>query len=140
MLTHHRSFLRLLTIVLLGGTLAACTIVTDPSKASSDATSGSSGKGSAETGINQEEQIRLFAAANFDRLQKDIAAGQGEHLTAFAMLLGVPQEQRAEFFTLTQEKFLVLFPSRQVTPEEMVAALTRELSSHPQMHRLAAMP
>ena len=68
-----------------------------------------------------------------------MAKGQGDRLTAFAVLLGIPPEQQAEFFTLTQEKFSVLFPSGQVTATEMVAALTRELSSHPQIRRIVVL-
>ena len=86
--------------------------------------------------MNQQEKIQVFAAVNFDRLKEDMAKGRGEHLTSFAVLLGVPPEQQAEFFTFTQEKFSVLFPSGQVTATEMVAALTRELSSHSQIHRI----
>ena len=122
--------LRTLTVALLGYMVSACTVSTDPS---------SSTPGSSRHGMNQQEKIQVFAAVNFDRLKEDMAKGRGEHLTSFAVLLGVPPEQQAEFFTFTQEKFSVLFPSGQVTATEMVAALTRELSSHPQIHRTLAM-
>jgi hypothetical protein len=89
--------------------------------------------------MNHEEKASLFAAANFDRLKEDMAKGQGEHLTSFAMLLGIPKEQQAEFYIFTQEKFPVMFPSEQVTADEMVATLTRELSNHPQLHNIVAM-
>jgi len=125
--SYKRFFLRMLTIGLLGYTFSACF------------TSHTGGGGSSGTAIIREERIRIFAVANFDRLKEDMARGQGEHLTAFAMLLGIPQEQQAEFGAFTQKKFLVLFPSRQVTPEEMIAALTHELSSRPQIHSVVAM-
>jgi Protein of unknown function (DUF3015) len=87
----------------------------------------------------QEEKIAVVTVANFDRLKEDMARGQRDRLTAFAVLLQIPQEQQAEFFTLTQEKFPVLFPSGQVAANEMIAMLTRELSYHPQIHSILAM-
>ena len=119
-------FLGMLTIGLLGSTLWACfSVSTRDGK-----TSG------AAVAMNQEEKIAVVTVANFDRLKEDMARGRGDRLTALALLLGIPPEQQAEFFTLAQEKFSVLFPSEQVASTEMVAALTRELSSHPQIHRI----
>ena len=85
--------------------------------------------------MNQEEKIEVFAAANFDYLKADMARGQGDHLSTFALLLGIPPEQQAEFFSFTQDKFPVLFPSERVASSAMVTALTSELSRHPQIHR-----
>ncbi len=130
----------LLLALTLGLLSSSCTIVTDPTKASSDSTSSSSGKSaSPKPGVlNNEEKVRDFAAVNFERLKKDMAAGQGEHLVALASLLGVPRDQQAEFFTFAKEKFPLVVPSARVTSDEMVAALTREMAGHLQFHNLAA--
>ena len=117
----------LLIIGLLGASLAACV------------TSSAAGKSGGGVAVVREERIRNFAATNFEHLKTDIAKGQGEHLATFAALLGVPEEQQPEFFTFTQENFILLFPSPQVSPEEMVAALTRELAHVPQIHNVVAL-
>jgi hypothetical protein len=122
-------FLGMLTIGLLGSTLWACFSVS----------TGDGKTSGAAVAMNQEEKIAVVTVANFDRLKEDMARGQGDRLTAFAVLLQIPQEQQAEFFTLTQEKFPVLFPSGQVAANEMIATLTRELSYHPQIHSILAM-
>jgi len=44
----------------------------------------------------------------------------------------VPTDQQSEFFTFTKDKFLLVFPSEKVTSEDVVAALAREMSTHPQ--------
>lgn len=127
MKSYTRFFLCALMIGLLGPTLSACL------------TCHTGGGGASGGAVVQEERIRIFVATNFDRLKEDIAKGHGEHLGSLATLLGVPSDQRIEFYTFTQEKFPVLFPSPQVTAEEMVATLTRELSSQQQIHRRMAM-
>lgn len=137
MTTHDRFFLRALTLALCSAALSACTVITDPFEPSSDFTSSSSDNSSGSA--TKEDRVRVFAATNFDRLKADMAKGQGEHLISFASLLGVPPDQRATFYTFTQEKFSVLFPTQQVTPDEMVATLTHELSSHPGFHPGVAM-
>jgi len=122
----HWLFLCMLTVGLFGYTLSACIT----------ASTGDGRSSGAVVAMSQEEKITFFVATNFDRLKEDMARGRGDRLTALALLLGIPPEQQAEFFTLAQEKFSVLFPSEQVASTEMVAALTHELSSHPQIHRI----
>src|SRR5262249_14909779 len=120
--------LRLAALGLLGSTLSACL------------TTGTGGNGVSGGAVvmKQEEKIEVFAAANFEHLKADMARGQGEHLSLFAQLLGIPPEHQAEFCTFTQEKFPVLFPSEHVASTEMVATLSSELSRHPQLLRRVA--
>lgn len=125
----------------VGISVASCTVVTDPTKASSDFSSSSSGGSSKKDGALQEEKkLSDFATVNFERLKKDMAAGNGEHLAALATLLRVPQEQQPAFFAFTQEKFPVLCPSGKATANEMVTALSRELATHPRFHLLVDHP
>lgn len=136
-----RTLRRYLTILAVGWSVASCTVVTDPTKASSDFSSSSSGGSSKKDGALQEnKKLSDFATVNFARLKKDIAAGKGEHLSAFAVLLHVPPEQQPAFFAFTQEKFPVLCPSEKVTATEMIAALSRELATHPRFHLFVDQP
>ncbi len=77
--------------------------------------------------VKDEYKAQAFAAINFENLKQNMAQGQGEYLGSLGNLLGVPKEQQAEFFLLTQERYPLLIPSDETTPEEMLAALHREL-------------
>ena len=119
-------------IATLGLGAAACTVVTDPSSASSAGGSGST------TFMNRQQQIAEFAHVNLDRIKQDMSAGQGEYLASLTTLLGVESGRQPEFFTFTQAKFTVLFPSDQTTAAEMLATLSREMQAEPRFgQRLA---
>jgi len=126
-----RSALLCMTTLLV--LLPACTIkgtlkaTTDPII---DILSSTSGKTwFTEDGLVRDDQkVTLFALANFENLRQDMAAGRGEYVASFATLIGVPEERRAEFGRWTQQRFAALFPSDRTTPQQMVAALTRELT------------
>jgi len=113
-------FLRLFSVALSGLIFTSCIVSSGGSSPSKP------------TSLNSEEKVRLFASANFDRLKEDMASGQGEHLASLATLLSVPQDQQPAFFSFTKANFSLVCPSEQVTPDEMVAALTREMFTHPQ--------
>ncbi len=60
------------------------------------------------------QQINEFLLANMDNLAKDIAMGKGETLDAFAELMGIPAEQRAEFAARLQASFGRIYTSSDV--------------------------
>jgi len=55
------------------------------------------------------ERLNEFMVANMDNLARDIAMGRGETLDAFAELLSVPTEKRAEFYSQLQNGFAKIF-------------------------------
>ncbi|MGQ0530698.1 MAG: DUF3015 family protein, partial [Panacagrimonas sp.] len=61
--------------------------------------------------------------AMLDEFSADAAVGQGEALTAVAVAYGVAQEDRAAFAALTHQNFAVLFPSENVTADQVVTQL-----------------
>jgi hypothetical protein len=128
-------WLNVALIAALGLGASACTVVTDPSSGSSATTGGSS----SAAFMNRQQQTAEFAQVNLERLRNDMAAGQGEYLASLATLLGVEAGRQPEFFTFTQEKFAVLFPSDQTTAAEMLAVLNREMGADPRFgQRLAS--
>jgi len=64
----------------------------------------------------------LFANI-MNEFSEDVAAGQGEALNAVAVMMGVQPEDRDTFAQVTHENFNVLFPSENVTAEEVMASL-----------------
>lgn len=75
-----------------------------------------SGTSNCPQGLSMASNDRLneFVLANMDNLAKDIAMGKGETLDAFADLLQVPTEKRAEFNAKLQANFAKVFPSEKV--------------------------
>jgi len=60
------------------------------------------------------DQVNEFMVANMDDLARDIAQGGGETLDAFAELLGVPVEERPEFYLQLQSNFSRIYTSPDV--------------------------
>lgn len=77
-------------------------------------TSGTSNCPAGMMKISKDERLSQFVLANMDNLAKDIAMGKGETLDAFADLLQVPMEKRAEFNEKLQTNFSKIFPSEKV--------------------------
>ncbi|HBG05272.1 MAG: hypothetical protein A2075_20850 [Geobacteraceae bacterium GWC2_58_44] len=75
--------------------------------------------------------VKQFASVNLDRLQQDMARGGGEHLTAFAHLLGIKETHQPEFFRVTKQNYPKLFGSEPTTAEDMLARLNTELDAYP---------
>jgi hypothetical protein len=128
---YRRTFQLIFATVVEGMLLVSCTIVTDPTKTSSEITSSTTPNSSSKS--SPEEKAKSFTRDNFFRLKEDMALGKGEHLVSLATLLGVPEKHQAEFLTLTKEKFPAFVSSEQVTADDMFAALHRELAAHPHL-------
>jgi hypothetical protein len=80
-------------------------------------------------------EVRHYASNNFDRLAVDMARGEGEHLDAFAHLWQVDKEDRAEFTTLAQENFDVLFAHDNVTVAEFLTEFVHLMAEHETLSR-----
>jgi ABC-type enterochelin transport system substrate-binding protein len=117
----------LLTVLLL----PSCAVTTAPTEASSDtfgnttdATSdltSSTSKGDDEIETSPDVAAESFVRTNSSQLRTDMAAGGGEYLTTFAILLNVDEAKRADFYSLAKIEFNQVFVSSNTTPEEVVA-------------------
>ncbi len=87
--------------------------------------------------IMKTEKVNVFAAINFENLAQDMARGEGEHLASLATLMGVPEDQQAEFFTLAQDKYTTLIQSGETTPVAMLKALNDAMETHPVLAQLS---
>ena len=66
---------------------------------------------------------KAMVTAMFDEFSADVAVGQGETLNAVAVAYGVAKEDRAAFAELAHANFATLYPSANVTSEEVVGNL-----------------
>lgn len=119
---------------------SSCAVTSDATKGTSDTlhnttdastkfTSSTSGRDEGKS--SDAQNVKEFASINLDRLREDMARGSGEHLTAFAQLLGVRENYQAEFFAATKQNYPILFASEPTTSDEMLARLDTELAGHP---------
>lgn len=85
--------------------------------------------------VKSEYKAIAFTTLNFENLKDEMAQGRGEYLASLGTLLGVPEDQQAEFFALTREKYPILFVSERTTPGEMLAVLHQALESGPTLNK-----
>lgn len=81
--------------------------------------------------VTADARLQMFAAANLDRLARDMAQGEGETLETFAHLLGVPEPNQAQFYAFTKAHFAEIYSSDQVTEVEVLASLRSLLAQPP---------
>ena len=84
-----------------------------------------------------EHKTEFFVANTFESLAADMARGQGEHLTALAMLLGVSADHQAAFFALVQERYRDFMNQGETSPSALIKALDDAMSGHPVLAKLA---
>lgn len=77
------------------------------------------------------ERANVFAAINLDNLSQEMAQGKGEHLASLATLMGVPNEQHAAFFALTQERYTALVQDGETSSVALVKTLNDAISKSP---------
>lgn len=64
-----------------------------------------------------------FLDSNIEKVAKDMATGQGESLSTLASLLGITEEEKAHFFTVTQQNFGTIFSKADTTSKEVLESL-----------------
>jgi hypothetical protein len=79
--------------------------------------------------IRSERAQEAFAEVNFESLAQDMAKGQGEHLTAFAQLLGCSEESADELGRLTQRNYTEIFSREAMTALDLVDAVKQNIAS-----------
>jgi hypothetical protein len=89
-------------------------------------TNGCSSSGTITYGGKQMVQV----GAVMDEFSEDVASGDGEVLTAVAVTLGVSQEDRAYFKATMHDNYAEIFPTQNVTQEEVLANMWEVLGDN----------
>ena len=71
--------------------------------------------------VKNEYQRKVFVAANFDDLARDVAQGNGERLAVLAELSGVAPADRDAFYRTAQQEFTTLFGGESNADSMLVA-------------------
>lgn len=82
-------------------------------------TSGTSGCARHDIVMKQKAAL-YYAEANYQKLQSEMAEGQGEHLQAFAKLLGCQGSSAVQAGQVLQGNYDQVFTTDQVAPYEML--------------------
>ena len=74
------------------------------------------------------KEAEVFADVNLDTLRREMAAGDGEFVRAFAALLGAQGDRIPQLVGVFHANYETLFPAAETTSAEMLAALKTVLS------------
>ena len=77
--------------------------------------------------------------AELDRLQREMALGQGESLETLAYLMGVHDTDVPAFLQLTKAHFSEIFPSDDVTAGDMLTTIARLMADDQSLSKYAAL-
>ena len=83
--------------------------------------------------VTASARTRHYVSSQLDRIARDSAIGGGESLDTLATLLDVPVMDRLAFADLAQTHFDVLFPTDNVTSDEMLQTLARLMREDEQL-------
>lgn len=78
---------------------------------------------------------KSLLASLMDEFSEDAAKGQGEALTAVAVMMGVQPEDRAHFAKVTHENFAVIFPSEDATTDQVYDSLQAVMKADDQLSK-----
>lgn len=74
-------------------------------------------------------------SAIMDEFSEDVARGEGDALNTVAVLYGVEPADRPTFARVMHENFAVIFPSEDVTAQEMIASIEAVMKADPTLAR-----
>jgi hypothetical protein len=88
--------------------------------------------------VTADADLRKFASTNLDQLTVEMAAGEGEALTALASLYGIEQQDRSAFYALTQSNYGSIVDGNDVTAGEVLASIRTLNASDARLSRYVA--
>jgi len=93
-------------------------------------TSGSSGC-TKDGVLAKSKELEVFVAVNLENLKHDIAMGEGSYVNALAALLEVSKDKTSTFASLLHGSYSEIFPSSNVTANDVLASLSEQLKKRP---------
>ena len=78
--------------------------------------------------VRPPTKVRMLFMSSLDNLAVDMARGDGETLDSLASLLAVEDQDRSRFFSALQNNFVRIFPSENVTAEEVLVSMNAVLA------------
>lgn len=72
--------------------------------------------------VQKEREAEYFAEANYQKLQSEMAEGKGEHIVAFAKIMGCSDAAASKAGAILQNNYERVFSSDKVPPGKMLEA------------------
>ncbi|MEW6776281.1 MAG: DUF3015 family protein [Bdellovibrionota bacterium] len=85
--------------------------------------------------VKLEREQEMFVEVNHDHIARDMAAGEGEFLTAFADVLGCGEDLHGQFASTTKAHYGEIFASDATTPAETLQSVKGLLRSDAQLSK-----
>ena len=83
--------------------------------------------------INSSAKIGMFTGSNMERLAQNMSAGHGEVLATLADLMGIQDQDKAEFYAMTQKNFAKIFPDDKTTAEHVITSVKAGMAEDTQL-------
>jgi len=77
-------------------------------------------------------------SAIMNEFSEDVARGEGDALNTVAVVYGVEAQDRDQFAKVMHENFTTLFPSEEVTAEEMMASIESLMKADAELNKYVA--
>jgi len=85
--------------------------------------------------VRSPTKVKMLMISSLDNLAADVARGQGETLESLAALMAVAPDDKARFFASLQGDFGRIFPSEDVTVDEVIVSINAVLAEDPVLQR-----
>jgi hypothetical protein len=85
--------------------------------------------------VRSPTKVRMMMVSSLDSLAGDIARGEGETLDSLASLMDVAPQDKARFAGTLQRNFVRLFPSENVTVDELIVSMNAVLADDAVLRR-----
>jgi hypothetical protein len=82
--------------------------------------------------------VRMLLMSSLDNLATDVARGEGETLNSLARAMAIEDPDRTVFFAALQDNFARIFPSENVTADDVFTSINAVLVDEPELRRYAA--
>lgn len=79
--------------------------------------------------VRDHTKLSMFTGENMDRIAGNMAVGEGEALETMAELMGIDKADKSAFFAASQQNFDRIFPSAQVTAEDVLTAVNEVMAA-----------
>lgn len=88
--------------------------------------------------IEPPAEVRMLMLSNLDNLARDVARGEGETLGALAHLMAITEADQPHFFATLKLNFGRIFPSPNVTADEVFVAMRAVMAEDRVLNRYVA--
>jgi hypothetical protein len=88
--------------------------------------------------VKADKEQEAFVESNLDNLERDMAAGGGEYLAAFATLLGCEESVQPELYSFAQNSYASVFPNDHTTAQQALYGFKVQASQNEAFARSCA--